>query len=165
MSAAPGTGPGAETGTGADPGPVAPASKRPLRFWIQMLKTSKSLEAGMREMLRTEFDTTLPRFDVMAMLDRWPDGLKMSRLSAELMVSNGNVTGIVERLVGEGLVERVAVAGDRRATRVRLTGAGRDAFARMAERHADWVAERLAHIPGAELDRAMTLMTDIRRIA
>jgi DNA-binding MarR family transcriptional regulator len=89
--------------------------------------------------MRAERGTTLPRFDVMAALYRTGEGLRMSDISGVLRVSNGNVTGIVDRLVAEGLVERVAVEGDRRATRVRLTPQGREAFEDMAEEHEVWV--------------------------
>ncbi|WP_118133453.1 MarR family winged helix-turn-helix transcriptional regulator [Oceanicella sp. SM1341] len=137
--------------------------KLSLRLWLQMLKTTRHLENGMREMLRTEFETTLPRFDVMAMLERSGSGLKMSELSRQLMVSNGNVTGIVDRLVSDGLVLREAVAGDKRATIVRLTAKGEEVFARMAARHAEWVAAEIGDIPAEDMRRAIKMMTDIRR--
>ena len=86
-------------------GPVA-ASKEKLRLWIRLLRTSRIIEGELRDRLSQEFDTTLPRFDVMAALYRTPDGMLMSDLSRFLLVSNGNVTGIVDRLVSEGLVQR-----------------------------------------------------------
>ncbi|RMH47916.1 MAG: MarR family transcriptional regulator [Alphaproteobacteria bacterium] len=131
--------------------PVRPAgdpdrelSKERLRAWLRLLKVTRRIEAAIRSRMRTEFNTTLPRFDVLAALDRFPDGLRMSELSGLLRVSNGNVTGVVDRLVGEGLVERHAVAGDRRAQLVRLTGRGRAAFAEMARRHEAWVNELMS---------------------
>jgi DNA-binding MarR family transcriptional regulator len=114
-----------------------------LRVWLRILKLQRLIGAELRERLRVEYDTTLPQFDVMSALDRTGAGLTMSALSEALMVSNGNVTGIVERLVEQGLVERAPVAGDRRATLVRLTGRGRETFAEMAARHRDWVSEAL----------------------
>lgn len=116
-------------------------SKERLRLWLRMLRTTRQVEAELRERLRTEFDSTLPRFDVMAALARNPDGLKMNELSQSLKVSNGNVTGIVSRLVDDGWVTRIAIEGDRRATRVRLTEAGQRTFAVMAEAHEHWVDE------------------------
>ena len=97
-----------------------PVSKQRLRLWLQMLKTTRFIENELREELRLGFQSTLPRFDVMAMLDRTREGLRMSQLSKQLMVSNGNVTGIIDRLVQEGYVMRVQVKGDKRATLVRL---------------------------------------------
>jgi DNA-binding MarR family transcriptional regulator len=114
-----------------------------LRVWLRILKLQRLIGAELRERLRVEYDTTLPQFDVMSALDRTGAGLTMSALSEALMVSNGNVTGIVERLVEQGLVERAPVAGDRRATLVRLTGRGRETFAEMAARHRDWVSDAL----------------------
>lgn len=115
------------------------SSKERLRLWLRMLRVTRQVEAELRERLRLEYDSTLPRFDVMAALQRDPDGLKMNELSRRLRVSNGNVTGIVERLVDDGAVERIALEGDRRATLVRLTEAGRRAFAEMATAHEGWI--------------------------
>ncbi|MCC0030328.1 MAG: MarR family transcriptional regulator [Brucellaceae bacterium] len=137
--------PGRQT-TGA-----AAASKERLRLWLRMLKASKHIEAELRERLRVEFDTTLPRFDVMAALYRAEAGLKMSELSGVLRVSNGNVTGIVDRLVNDGLIVRVPVDNDRRATTVRLTKAGREDFARMAAAHEAWIDALLGDVDPADI--------------
>ena len=117
-----------------------------LRFWLRILKLQRHLEAHIRERLRTHFDTTLPRFDVMAALDHHASGLRMSELSSFLKVSNGNVTGIIDRLVEDGSVVRVPVEGDRRAMLVRLTKRGKDDFNRMATAHAQWVSTYLADL-------------------
>jgi len=110
-------------------------SKQRLRLWVRMLRATKLIENEVREHLRVEFDTTLPRFDVMAALDRSNEGLRMSELSQELMVSNGNVTGIIDRLVNDGFVERIAIEGDRRSTKVCLTADGRTFFGELAASH------------------------------
>ena len=114
-----------------------------LRLWLRLLRLSRSVENELRERFRTRFDTTLPRFDVMAALARRPEGMTMSRLSRFLLVSNGNVTGIIDRLVTDGLVVRAAQKGDRRASIVRLTQRGRSSFATMAAAHARWIDELL----------------------
>ncbi len=89
----------------ARPAPSAEsASKARLRLWLRLLKAARLVEAELRERLRTGHGTTLPRFDVMAALARTPRGCRMSELSGVLRVSNGNVTGIVDRLEAEGLV-------------------------------------------------------------
>ena len=103
-----------------------------LRLWLRMLTCTQLIEKQVRAQLRTQFDTTLPRFDLMAQLERAPGGMKMKDLSRRMMVTSGNVTGITDQLVAEGLVERTEVEGDRRAFRVRLTARGHDAFAAMA---------------------------------
>ena len=99
-----------------------------LRLWLRMLTCTQLVEKQVRTQLREQFDTTLPRFDLMAQLERSPEGLKMNELSRRMMVTGGNVTGITDQLVTEGLVERVDVEGDRRAYRVRLTTRGRKLF-------------------------------------
>jgi len=136
-------------------------SKQRLRVWLRLLRTQRLIEASLRDKLRQGYDTTLPRFDVLAALYREPDGLRMSQLSAQLMVSNGNVTGIVDRLVTDGLVERAAVDGDRRAMRVRLTEAGRAQFTEIAGAHETWVSDELAALRGGELDTLIALLEKI----
>ncbi|EYD72517.1 MarR family winged helix-turn-helix transcriptional regulator [Limimaricola hongkongensis] len=136
----------------------AKMGKTRLRLWLKLLKTSNAVETALRDRLRTEFGTTLPRFDVMAALARSPEGLKMSELSRRLRVSNGNVTGIVDRLETEGHAERRAVAGDRRAMEVRLTGEGKVHFDTLAAAHETWVNELMGAITEAE---AMRIMEDL----
>ena len=129
-------------------------SKDRVRLWLRLLKVVRGIEHQLRDNLRRDFETTLPRFDVLAALSRHADGLKMSRLSGVLRVSNGNVTGIADRLGEEGLVERVPVPGDRRAMILRITPAGAREFARQAKAHEDWINELLGDVPAAEA-RAM----------
>lgn len=121
-----------------------PLSKSRLRLWLKLLKTSGLIEDELRRRMRAELGTTLPRFDVMSALSRVPDGLKMSEISRRLRVSNGNITGIVDKLTEEGIALRVAVPGDRRANLVRLTPKGREVFAEHASRHEAWINEILA---------------------
>lgn len=125
--------------TRPDPLQTEPASKERLRLWLRFLKANRAIEAQLRANLRNEFDSTLPRFDVLAALARFEDGLKMSQLSGVLRVSNGNVTGIVDRLAEDGLLIRVPVPGDRRAWSVRLTKKGREVFATQAAAHEAWI--------------------------
>ncbi len=115
-----------------------------LRLWLRLLTCTQLIEKQVRSGLREQFDTTLPRFDLMAQLERSPDGLKMNELSRRMMVTGGNVTGITDQLVAEGLVERVDVAGDRRAYRVRLTPKGRKQFQEMAQQHEGWIVDAFA---------------------
>lgn len=130
-------------------------SKARLRLWLRLLKASGEVEAELRRRLRAEFETTLPRFDVMAALARAPEGLRMSEISERLRVSNGNITGIVDRLVQEGLALRVAVPGDRRAMVARLTPKGKDVFAEQAHAHEGWINALLGGLEGEAL-AAMT---------
>lgn len=130
-----------------------PASKTHLRLWLRLLKVNRLVEAELRERLRLNFGTTLPRFDVMSALYRNPEGMKMSELSRMLMVSNGNVTGIVDRLTEDGLMLREAVPGDRRAARVRLTRSGIAEFERQAAAHEIWVSELLGGLGPDETQR------------
>jgi DNA-binding MarR family transcriptional regulator len=117
---------------------------------LRFLKASRTIEASLRENLRKEFETTLPRFDVMAALSRFDEGLKMSQLSGVLRVSNGNVTGIVDRLADDGFLIRVPVPGDRRASLVRLTRRGSQEFARQAAAHEAWIDEMLSDFSPSE---------------
>jgi DNA-binding MarR family transcriptional regulator len=135
-----------------------PLSKARLRVWLKLLKTVNGVETGIRRNLRDDHQTTLPRFDVMSALARFSDGLKMSELSKFLKVSNGNVTGIVDKLSEEGLVLRVAVPGDRRAQVARLTPKGLEAFEELAEHHESWINNLLE---GLSVDDIETLSTTL----
>lgn len=139
------------------------ASKARLRLWLKLLKATKHVEAELRENFRTGFDTTLPRFDVMAALYRVEPGLKMSELSSVLRVSNGNVTGIVDRLVDDGILVRVPVDNDRRATTVRLTKAGREQFELMAASHEGWIDSLLDGIEVSEVQHLSDQLECIAR--
>jgi DNA-binding MarR family transcriptional regulator len=137
------------------------AGRERLRLWLRLLKASRAIEAELRRRLRDEFATTLPRFDVLSALERRPEGLKMSEISDLLRVSNGNVTGIVERLTQEGLTCRVAVPGDRRAQRVRLTPAGQAAFAELAAAHTRWIDELLGALDAAQAEEISALLARV----
>ena len=121
-------------------------SKAKLRLWIRLLRASRLIEANVRERLKSQFKATLPRFDVMAALYRKPDGMLMSEISRFLMVSNGNVTGIVDRLVLDRLVVRAQRNGDRRTSFISLTGKGRTMFEAMARAHQGWIDELLEDV-------------------
>ncbi len=136
-------------------------SKQRLRVWLRLLAAQRQMESHLRDKMRRRFDCTLPRFDVLSALDRHRDGLRMSDLSAKLKVSNGNVTGIIDRLVGDGLVERVSVDGDRRAMRVRLSHHGIARFGEMAGQHEAWVDAFLSTHDTKELDGLITLLSRI----
>jgi DNA-binding MarR family transcriptional regulator len=124
-----------------------------LRLWLRLLTCANLIEAEIRKRLRERFDTTLPRFDLMAQLFRTEEGVLLGELSQRMMVSNGNVTGLVERLVQEGLIERQVSETDRRAVRVRMTKRGRAVFAEMAEAHGDWIAEMLGGLSENDRER------------
>ena len=136
-----------------------PAAKQKLRLWIRLLRASRAIEVELRERLRVAFGVTLPRFDVMAALARKQTCMTMTELSRYLMVSNGNVTGIIDRLVSEGMVARSRHAGDRRATFVRLTPKGQQQFAIMAKAHEGWIAEILAGVGTAETESLIALLS------
>ena len=116
----------------------------------------------MRSGLREDFGTTLPRFDLMAQLERYRDGLKMNELSRLLMVTGGNVTAIVDQLEKEGLVERLDEPADRRAFRIRLTKSGEKSFAEMARAHEQWVVELLGGLSGRERDELLKLLAKLK---
>ncbi len=143
------------------PAPSGPDKDR-LRLWIRLLRASRTIEAELRDRLKRDFNTTLPRFDVMAALYRAPEGMLMSDLSRFLLVSNGNVTGIVDRLVSEGLVARARRNGDRRTSMVRLTDDGAKAFADLAAAHEKWIGELLGNVSEDDARRLAGMLTSFR---
>ena len=133
-----------------------------LKLWLRLLACTNLIEAEVRGRLRSEFDTTLPRFDLMAQLERHAGGLKMNELSQRLMVTGGNVTGITDQLEDEGLVVRESDPADRRAYTVKLTPAGRRAFARMAAAHEQWVVGLFAGLAAAEKEQVYRLLAKLK---
>lgn len=129
-----------------------PPVKQRLRLWIRLLRATRAIEAELRERLRVQFSMTLPQFDVMAALYREERGMTMTELSRRLMVSNGNVTGIIDRLVAEAYVLRQAPAEDRRSFIVRLTPKGAARFATVAEAHEQWVDQLLSDFDEEEME-------------
>ena len=136
--------------------------KAELRLWLRLLTCTTLVEDDIRTRLRAEFDVTLPRFDLMAQLHKAPDGLTLSRLSSRMMVSNGNLTALVERLVEAGQLERRISAADRRVVNVRLTDAGERAFAAMACRHEGWIAELFSGLGDSETEQLMMLLGKLK---
>ena len=134
-----------------------------LRLWLRLLTCTLLIERRIRVQLRDSFAMTLPRFDLMAQLERAPAGLKMSELSHRLMVTGGNVTGLTDQLVAEGLVVRKRVPGDRRAQAISLTAAGRRAFRAMAEEHERWIVALMDGLSASERDRLYALLGRLKR--
>ena len=129
-----------------------------LRVWLRLLATTNLVEARVRSLLQQKFATTLPRFDLMAQLERAPAGLKMGELSQRMMTTGGNVTGITDLLERQGLVTRIGDPHDRRALRVRLTAVGRRAFGAMAEAHEQWIIDAFAALPSGEIRQLSDLL-------
>ncbi len=138
---------------------------RALRIWLRLLTCTQMIETVVRSRLRSRFGTTLPRFDLMAQLERHAEGLKMNELSRLLMVTGGNVTAIVDQLEKEGLVERLDEPDDRRAFRIRLTRAGDKSFAEMARQHEEWVVGLLAGMSAREQDELLRLLARVKQQA
>jgi len=135
-----------------------------LALWLRLITNSNIIEKKVRNLFRSEFGVTLPRFDLMSALSREPSGLTMGELSKKLLVSNGNVTGIVERLQKEGLVKRWVLPTDRRIYSVGLTTKGRTDFKKMADRHKEWVSEILEGLGEEELGPMIEMMDCVRGV-
>jgi len=141
----------------------APDGKRSLRLWLRLLTCATTIEQTIAQRLRDEFGSTLPRFDMLSALDRAGEtGLTMGEVSRMLMVSNGNVTGLAQRLKADGLIEPLSGA-DRRVQRVRLTALGRTRFAAMAAAHEHWIETLLADLTPAEADDLIRLLEQTKR--
>lgn len=135
---------------------------RRLKLWIRMLGVTRQVENQLREFLRVEHDTTLPRFDVMAALHRWRDGLTMTELSRTLLISNGNATTVVNRLVKDGLVMRIHSDEDRRRITVKLTPKGLATFESVAAEHREMVDDLFGDLDQADLDAMRGVLRRLR---
>lgn len=146
-----------------DVGAAPPHAKQSLRLWLRLLATTKIVEKAIRSYLRQECDSTLPRFDLLAALDRAPGRLTMGELSSRLLVSNGNSTGLVARLHEDGLVLREVDPTDRRSQFVSLTAAGREAFRAMAKQHEDLVDHMFCEMSDADMERLLRLVIKLNK--
>ena len=142
---------------------VVDTDHQALKLWLRMLACTTRVEGQIRNRLRSEFGTTLPRFDLLAQLERSPDGLSMRELSQRLMVTGGNVTGITDQLEAEGLVQREAHPSDRRSYTVKLTPAGRRLFRKMAATHEQWVVELLDGWSATEKTQVYGLLAHLKQ--
>ena len=136
-----------------------------LRLWLRLLTCTTLIEGEVRSRLRDSFDVTLPRFDLLAQLDKAPNGMTLGELSQRMMVSNGNVTGLAERLVAQGLLERRTSPNDRRAQLVNLTAEGRRAFRTMARTHEDWIAQIFEGLSADDIEQLMRLLAKTKTSA
>jgi len=133
-----------------------------VKLWLRLLSCTNKIENAVRRRLRESFDTSLARFDLMAQLERCPEGLKMNELSQRMMVTGSNVTGLTDQLESKGLVVRETAAGDRRTFLVRLTPSGRKLFSAMAREHETWVIELLGGLGTIEKDRIYRLLGSLK---
>src|SRR5215210_5663061 len=136
-----------------------------LRLWLRLLTCTTLIEGEVRKRLRARFDVTLPRFDLMAQLDKAPEGMSLSDLSKRMMVSNGNLTGLVERLVASGHLDRRTSDVDRRAQIVSLTEIGRAEFRAMAAAHERWIADLFGDLSKRDHDDLMRLLAKAKMSA
>jgi DNA-binding MarR family transcriptional regulator len=133
-----------------------------VRLWLRMLACTNRVENFVRQNLQLKFQTTLPRFDLMAQLERAPQGLKMSELSQRMMVTGGNVTGITDGLEKEGLVIRQVDPSDRRVFHVKLSAEGQRQFRRMAAEHEQWVIELFAGMSVKHKNQLVDLLGELK---
>jgi DNA-binding MarR family transcriptional regulator len=133
-----------------------------LRVWLRLLTCTNLLDNEVRTRLKHTADTTLPRFDILAQLERHDGPMSMGELSKRLMVSNGNVTGLVDRLAGEGMVSRTPSPGDRRVQMVSLTAEGSKSFAKIADDHRQWVGEMMAGLTAEEMTKLYGLLARLK---
>ena len=134
-----------------------------LRLWLRLLSCTVKIENQLRTRLRQEFESTLPRFDLMAQLERNPQGLRMTALSERLMVTCGNITGITDQLEREGLVARTPDPLDRRGNIVNFTPAGLKRFRLLARAHEEWIVEFLAGMKREEKRRMFSLLLKLKQ--
>ena len=132
--------------------------KQALRLWLRLLACESTIEQGLRQRLRGGFGITLPQFDVLAELEHAGRALSMTELSRELMVSNGNVTGVVDRLVRDGYVERKPSTKDRRVQYIALTSSGMQRFSQIAVQHEIWVDQAFSELAGRDMEELAGLL-------
>ncbi|GAK69571.1 MarR family winged helix-turn-helix transcriptional regulator [Agrobacterium rubi] len=139
--------------------------KQELRLWLRLLSTTKLISQEIRRRLRREFGATLPQFDLLSQLYREPEGLRLGELSKRTMVTNGNITGLVERLEIDGLVVRERPADDRRVIVACLTEKGRTTFEAMAEAHGSWLEDMMGDVDPIVISGLLTHVGQVKQSA
>jgi DNA-binding MarR family transcriptional regulator len=148
-----------------EPGQESDGAHLELRIWLRLLSCSTRIEKALNARLRKEFNTTLARFDLLAQLARKPAGATMSEVSELLMVSNGAITALVQKLEADGFIHREVDSEDRRTFRLRLSQEGAKEFGRMARRHEEWVIALIGELsPVAQSDLLQHLTLLKRRL-
>lgn len=140
----------------------APHSKLSVRLWLRLLSCVMVVEKQVRRQMVEQFDSTLPRFDVMSALERRRDGMVMRELSSSLLVSSGNVTGVVDRLIADGLASREIDPDDRRSIIVKLTPKGLRDFNKMASVHEQWFDNLFANLPDSRILDLLDSLAQVR---
>ncbi|HHK9388588.1 TPA: MarR family winged helix-turn-helix transcriptional regulator [Escherichia coli] len=135
---------------------------RDVKLWLRLLSSVNLIENVLRQRMREQFGSTLPRFDMLAQLNRFPDGIKMGELSRLMLVTGGNITGLADSLEKEGMAARVYDPSDRRSCRIKLTAAGKHQFDLMATAHQQWLNELMGNLPGKEKDQLYTLLGNFK---
>lgn len=135
---------------------------RDVKLWLRLLSSVNLIETVLRQRMREQFGSTLPRFDMLAQLNRFPDGIKMGELSRLMLVTGGNITGLADSLEKEGMAVRVYDPSDRRSCRIKLTAAGKQQFDLMATAHQQWLNELMGNLPGKEKDQLYTLLGNFK---
>lgn len=141
---------------------LQPGDPHTLQLWLRIASCCTLIENELRRRLRIQFDTTLPRFDLMAQLARSNDGVKMSDLSRRMMVSSGNITGIVDQLERSDLIRRVRPEKDRRSTLVYLTPKGRKTFAKISEAHEQWLTELFSGLQESRSHHLLDMLGELK---
>lgn len=131
------------------------------RFWLQLLSLHGEIFASLNAVLSSEFALSLAKFDVLAQLDRYPDGMALGQLSQNLKVSGGNVSGLVQRLLADDLISKAMSSEDRRSFIVRLTPKGATLFRKAADVHKKHLSKRLENVPARELDTALSVLKSL----
>lgn len=144
---------------------TGPEDHDDLRLWLRLLTCCNLIEGDIRGRLRTEYETTLPRFDLMAQLQRAPEGMKMSELSRHMMVTNGNITGITDQLEKEGMVQRNKVLTDRRSSLIKLTAKGKRSFKKMADSHEQWIQDLLSGLSEKSRKNLFEALGELKLVA
>jgi DNA-binding MarR family transcriptional regulator len=137
-------------------------SKEAIRTWLRLLSCEMLIEQKLRSLFRNNFSVTLPQFDVLSELERAGEKMTMSELSRELMVSNGNVTGVIDRLEKNGFVTRTRAEHDRRVQYIELTTKGREEFDVMAKHHERWLDDMLSDLSTTDMARLQKLLLKAR---
>lgn len=144
---------------------LIPDSCEHLRTWLRFLSCGRLIESEIRSRLRRDFNTTLPRFELLALLEKHPTGIKMSDISRHLMVTNGNITGITDQLVKDELIQRFKLPQDRRTSLLKLTAKGRVQLAEINAAHNEWVCTLFGQLSASTITHMLGSLNELKSLS
>lgn len=131
------------------------------RIWLSVLSIESNIFSKLNGALSAQFGISVAKFEFLAQIERYPDGISLSQISANLKVTSGNVSGLVRRLLADGLITKTMSLEDRRSFIAKFTPEGKELFDKANILHAETLAHCFAEVPLSELEAALATLRSL----